>query len=103
MNPGYRKNYSILLLIVVICMLNSTSFSQDKVGTSAAPFLGISIGGYEVHALNFLSDHAGYGITTAAAQSDDLNLGWVWDETCFCHLTLLSLLTGLITPDFPAA
>ena len=45
MTPKYRKHYSTLILIIVLCILNSASFSQDKVGTSAAPFLGINIGG----------------------------------------------------------
>ena len=45
MTPRYRKHYNTLLLIIALCMLHSASFSQDKVGTSAAPFLGINIGG----------------------------------------------------------
>jgi hypothetical protein len=45
MNPKYKNCISILILVLVLTSLNSVSFAQDKVATSAAPFLGINIGG----------------------------------------------------------
>ena len=42
----FTKKIKIFLLIISLFSLMVTNgFSQDKVGTSAAPFLGINIGG----------------------------------------------------------
>jgi len=45
MNPKHKNGISLLILALFLCGLYSASFSQDKVATSAAPFLGINIGG----------------------------------------------------------
>ena len=45
MNPAFKNSKTIFILVLFLTVIYSVSFSQDKVATAAAPFLGINIGG----------------------------------------------------------
>jgi hypothetical protein len=45
MNPNNKHITIITTMALFLCLWLNPGFSQDKVGTSAAPFLGINIGG----------------------------------------------------------
>jgi hypothetical protein len=52
--------------------------------------LGIGVHRNEFNALDVFSDHAGHGITAAAAEADYLYFSRISNETCSCHILLLN-------------